>query len=229
MKRARKQEEKDQRRGEIVREAWRCYQQDGYNAMTMSAVAAGVGLAKGTLYLYFPTKESLLLEVLTHEFRRWFAELQSALERATNNAGPSQSPERLAGVVADSLAARPNLLQLLAESHVILEQHADEAAVLRYKTMIASGMEHLAHPMARALGLPSDDSDEGATRVGSLLQVLYALTIGLWSMTRRSPIVETVMDEHPELEIFRIDFAQTLRDATSALFLGMHGNTRRGT
>ena len=45
--------------------------QSGYDSMTMQAVATTAGLAKGTLYLYFTSRESLVLAIYGRLFDRW--------------------------------------------------------------------------------------------------------------------------------------------------------------
>lgn len=227
MKRARKQQQKDQRRAHIVSEAWNRYQQAGSEAVTMAAIADGVGLAKGTLYLYFPTKESLLLEVLTVEFARWFEECERLLHAALASEESSSTTDRVANTLSQSLADRPHLVQLLAESHVILEQNADEAAIFRYKTMIAEGMERLAGPLSTVVDSPGTADAARHERATELLRLVYGLTIGLWSMTRRAPAVENVITRHPRLSTFRIEFAESLRNAIVLLFRGMINDPQR--
>lgn len=48
-----------QRRRSIIETAARRFARDGYAACEMESVAAGCGVAKGTLYLYFPGKQQL--------------------------------------------------------------------------------------------------------------------------------------------------------------------------
>lgn len=52
-------ERRAQRRKTIVESAARLFAQDGYAGCEMERVAADAGIAKGTLYLYFPGKQEL--------------------------------------------------------------------------------------------------------------------------------------------------------------------------
>lgn len=52
------------RRDQIVEAAVRCWLADGYDATSVSAIAREAELAKGTLYLYFPTKQHILDEAI---------------------------------------------------------------------------------------------------------------------------------------------------------------------
>jgi AcrR family transcriptional regulator len=57
----------DIRRTELLDAAARLFQRDGYEAVTVAAIAAEAGVAKGTFYLYFDSKEALV-ESLRHRF-----------------------------------------------------------------------------------------------------------------------------------------------------------------
>ncbi len=45
---------------DIIPIAWRLFEENGYEATTMSDIAAAVGISRRTLFNYFPTKEALL-------------------------------------------------------------------------------------------------------------------------------------------------------------------------
>lgn len=47
--------------------AWQLFEAQGYEAVTMEAIAAEADVAKGTLYKYFPVKEALLRHRFHHE------------------------------------------------------------------------------------------------------------------------------------------------------------------
>jgi len=53
------------RRSEIIGAASRAFDANGYAATTMDAVAAEAGVAKGSLYNYFPSKRELFIQVFT--------------------------------------------------------------------------------------------------------------------------------------------------------------------
>jgi len=55
-------------RGRILDAAMACFLERGYHAAKMQDVAGQAGLAKGTLYLYFQSKEEMLLALLQRYF-----------------------------------------------------------------------------------------------------------------------------------------------------------------
>lgn len=62
----RRKREKEERREQIVRTARRLFRTYGYNRTTVPMIAEAAELAPGTIYLYFPSKQALYLELL-HE------------------------------------------------------------------------------------------------------------------------------------------------------------------
>ena len=50
-----------------------------YESISMNTIAARADLAKGTLYLYFRTREEIFLALLTREIRAWLASLGAAV------------------------------------------------------------------------------------------------------------------------------------------------------
>ena len=59
----RKQREKEQRRQHILQVAETIFLEKGINSSTMDEIAAVCELSKGTLYLYFKSKEELFLDI----------------------------------------------------------------------------------------------------------------------------------------------------------------------
>ena len=55
---------KEARPGEIVAAALASFADRGYAATKLADVAAAAGVSKGTIYLYFPTKEDLFRAVV---------------------------------------------------------------------------------------------------------------------------------------------------------------------
>ncbi len=71
-------EYKDQARARIIGAAVQVLQQKGLRGVTMDDIAREIGVSKGALYLYFPSKAQLL-EAILSQFR---VEMMAGLERA---------------------------------------------------------------------------------------------------------------------------------------------------
>ncbi|MDE2140118.1 MAG: helix-turn-helix transcriptional regulator, partial [Gammaproteobacteria bacterium] len=73
-------EQKAERRSTILQTALTAFADTAYDELTMDRIAADAGLAKGTLYLYFRSKEEVFLALCEHELGRWFDDLDTALQ-----------------------------------------------------------------------------------------------------------------------------------------------------
>lgn len=69
--RARSEEEKSDRRLAILKAAEELVEETGVEHLSMNVLAARAKVAKGTLYLYFATKEELLLALYVMRLARW--------------------------------------------------------------------------------------------------------------------------------------------------------------
>lgn len=69
------------KRERILAAALKLFAHEPYQAVTMDRVAEAAGVAKGTLYLYFPSKDALYLGILS-------AELDNAYVTQLNSADP---------------------------------------------------------------------------------------------------------------------------------------------
>lgn len=71
---------KEARPGELLEAALDLFVERGYAATKVDEVAARAGVSKGTLFLYFPSKEDLFKEVVRQNLARHFAEWDVEIE-----------------------------------------------------------------------------------------------------------------------------------------------------
>lgn len=210
MQRARKVEHKQARAKDILDAALSLYRARGFAAFTMADLAAEVGLAKGTVFLYFPTKEALGLALTERLLGEWFDEIDDRLSklRAPATAG------RVAKQFSESVTERMDLVGLLALLGTLLEHNVDEPTAVQFKQFLAQRLAMTGALLEKTLPfLPSD----GGAR---LLLHLHALVIGLYPHACPSDVVARAL-RHPGLELLRLDFPTELRVSTRALIEGM--------
>jgi AcrR family transcriptional regulator len=82
------------RTGAILAAARRLMEQKGLDSLTMDEIAQGAGVAKGTLYLYFQSKDELLQALLSQVGEAMALDLEAVL------AAPEPPPDKLRRVVA---------------------------------------------------------------------------------------------------------------------------------
>lgn len=75
-----KERRKEQHRQEILRTAEHIFARKGYHTTTMETVAEECGWSKGTLYLYFKSKEDLFFSILIEKMDRFSETLLNELK-----------------------------------------------------------------------------------------------------------------------------------------------------
>lgn len=190
--------QKARRRRAILDGALALFDALSFERITMAEVAARANLAKGTLYLYFPTREALFLALLSEQFEAFFGALDIALDRP-------MSQNEFVDYLAQDLSARPRFLRLIAIMHTVLERNIDLATAVDFKRLLAMHAHRSgARIEARVQRVPAGFGQR-------LLLWLHALAIGLHHMATPAPVVREAIRADAGLEVFDIDFARELR------------------
>lgn len=210
-RRARDAAQKAARRDEILDAAGALFDDHPTAAVPMARVAEHAGLAKGTLYLYFPTKEALFISLLGRELEAWFADMNEALHEVPNGGG---TPSSLARLLVESVKERRRFLGLLALLTGVLEHNIDEETAATWKLGIAVHVLTTG-PLVEAY-LPGLERGTGAR----LVAWLNALVVGLWPVSHPAPPVAAAL-ERPELAPLRIDFETEAEALLTALITGL--------
>ena len=121
--RARSDDAKRARRRFIVTTANRLLRQEGFDAFTMNKLAAAADLAKGTLYLYFATREELVLALYTDLHDGWINRFIAAEKQMFTTDYAALCDRFYQSFVADAL-----LVDLAARATSGLEPHVPLAA-----------------------------------------------------------------------------------------------------
>lgn len=67
------------REAEILEAARKVFSEQGYGAATVDHIAAAAGVAKGTIYLYYDSKEAIFWAALSSRFREMFERTKLAM------------------------------------------------------------------------------------------------------------------------------------------------------
>ncbi len=120
--------EKERRRQDIISAAEKVFFQKGYEEATMDDVAEKAELSKGTLYLYFKSKQEVLLALAVWHIGFLNEEYKSILEDKID--GYSQV-EMIGRAYFDFFMKRPNLLPLLAVIETITKKAVNETRSMK--------------------------------------------------------------------------------------------------
>lgn len=202
--------QKEARRADILKVALHRFTLSPYQELSMAETAEEAGVAKGTLYLYFKSKEEMFLSIYTDQLNAWLDELDKRLVEA----GGEASIARLVSAIGESLGSRKPLLQLTAILHTVLEQNVDYAAAKRFKGWFKERVVRTGALMERHL--PFLRPGQGA----ALLMQINALVIGYQHMAEPSGVMREVLAD-PDMALFRVDLEKSLLDTLKTLLMGL--------
>jgi AcrR family transcriptional regulator len=218
--RAMSEAQKQTRRATILAAAAHIFAERDYAAITMAEVADAAQVVKGTLYLYFPSKEALFLTLLGEQLDEWFAIMRAGLaEIAPDDA----AIERVVTLFDATLAERPTLTRLTAILYSILEQNIDVATARTFKRWLREQMQTVGDLLDRALPFLAT---QGGGEV--LLMACHALIVGLRSLSDPALVVRTVIQD-PDLSVFLVDFQTTFTRMLRTQVLGLAAQAQRMT
>ncbi len=218
-RRAMSDEQKQVRRQAILDAAMELFQETSYEAVNIVDVAKRAGIAKGTVYLYFQTKEELFLALQTGELEAWFDEIDRLLQE-TQATGSNCTADGLVALVRRSLEDRATMARLFAILHTTLEHNIDFATALVFKQMLQERL--LQTGSLLEAHLPFLEPGQGA----QTLMRIYALLIGIQNLAEPAPVIRQTLEE-PGMEIFKIGFLDEFSESVRTLLYGLEYQAKR--
>lgn len=206
-RRARTDESREVRKAAILKAAGALVDKDGFPALSMDAVAKKCGLAKGTLYLYFGTREELLLAMLQQDFSAWFDSFSDFLSQAKQPFGPAFVEAWIKGI-----EDQPRLAMGMAYLHLTLESNISREFALAWKTFLYEKTKGLHYLLIQHFQ-PAVSLEE----LGRFFMVMTGTSVGIWMQSQISPQIQAAFKENPELRLFEGDFGDHFRLAAGAL------------
>ena len=206
-RRARADWQKQERQREILLAAEALFIGAGGQLPSVAAVAARAGLAKGTVYLYFKTKQEVFLALLNWRLGEWLDAVTAVLEASDKPI----SVDRLVAGTADYLLEHPDTLRLASYGHSVLEQNIEAETVIGYKLAM---VERLAELGAKTEACMPVLAPGQASR---LYLQSYAYAVGLWQMADPPEAVKALL-QRDDLAMFRVDFETELKAGLTALW-----------
>ena len=211
-KRARSPEHKQQRYDAIVAAARELASRHGVRGVSLTDIAAEVGMHKSALLRYFTTRDEIYLRIAVEDW----ADVASAIKEALADA-PRGSTAAVAEAFASALAARPLFCDLLAHVPLNLERTVPLQSVLEYKQgVMPAAMELLGHVRVVLPHLTE-------TELLDLALVVSGVAATLHQQAYPPPTLAQLYREHPELGHFDLEFAPTLRRVDETYLRGLRG------
>jgi AcrR family transcriptional regulator len=210
--RARKAEDKQERRSAILKAALELWSQEtSFASFNIADVAERAELAKGTVYHHFATKESLLLALLEEQLWAWFDLIDVQLRSSPGG----WTCSRMAYLFSSTIAERRALLRLLSLLETILAHNITFEEALAFRTKLKERMITTGEWLERRLSFLRTGTGAGAV----VIVQIRALMVGFQQMSSPSPTMVKVL-EQPGMSFFRVDFASDFNAAVRTLLEG---------
>ena len=160
--RARSLEQKALRRRAVLQVAETYLLEVGYESFSMSKLAKKIGLAKGTLYLYFQTREELFLTLYDQSLIRWSQTFIDELSDSMTSKAYSQK-------LLSTASADGTFLPLLIRLENMIEHNVAIPRLISSKQVFILQVEALAKVTAISLRLSEAQAIEVVKTMGVLL------------------------------------------------------------
>lgn len=133
----------DERRREILEAATQLFRDRGYDVATVQAIAAKAGVAAGTVYLYFPSKEAILA-AMQEDFET------GLLDRFGEIAGTVLAEEEVSGEIAGYREVVDRLIDGIVGYGLgrravceVMARHVGRSSIAPDDSILASGLAEL--------------------------------------------------------------------------------------
>jgi len=144
---------------------------------TVATIASNSGQAKGTVYLYFSSKEAIYLSLLMQHYQQWFTQITQTVEQ-------HQSLGLMLNAFLEYPLGDELFLNLANLSSPMLEPNVDDELLELYYASFNQQSNNLAQLISQqfpSLNLPQSQS---------LVSDSHALILGLWQQRKRQPELE---------------------------------------
>jgi AcrR family transcriptional regulator len=209
--RARSPEHKAERRETILAAAAQLAVRDGVRQVTLTEIAAAVGVHKSALLRYFETREQIFLELTGRAWTEWAEATRAALGEIASLDDGNATAEAL----AHGFAARPLLCDLIPHTALNLERHVSTEAVRAYKLTSLGAVESV----GAALGGPLPDLSIEDRR--QLVSTTALLAGAMYQIATPPPPLAELYATDPQLGHALLDLEPRLARAAQVAIWGM--------
>ncbi len=201
-------EDKAERRQEILDAVEALYLKHPDRMPSVAEVAAKAGLAKGTVYLYVPSKEEMLLALHERHVEGFFVELGKKLREP----GPLGFDD-IFPITREHMIRVPGYLALTSRCFGMMDREIPIESAIAFKSRVAQIL------MAAGSGLERHFKDLGPGGGILILMHSYALIVGLWQLLHPNERFGKAM-HRPELKLLMLDYEAEAEKALRALWAG---------
>lgn len=187
-KRAYSDEEKQQREEMIIDAAQQLLMEKSFHSINMSEIARTANLAKGTVYLYFQTKEELFLTLFERQFGQWLEDVEAQLKRLS----PPVKKDAVVDILVQATSQNRQLVRLTALTNIIFEHNISYDKAKDYKQWLVDQVAYFSTILEPLLNFEPEQGIQFMYR-------FYIFVVGLESIANPAPIAQEVYAKNPSL------------------------------
>ncbi|QUR68174.1 TetR family transcriptional regulator [Mycobacterium spongiae] len=197
--RARSDDQKARRRQAIVTAARQHLADVGFESFSMGTLAKAVGIARGTLYLYFETREEVLLALYVEEIQLWVDAVIDATPAGTG-------AEPFLAAFFRTATDAPLYLQLAARAGSVIEQNISLQRLIDLKMAARDLAFRVGEHVATLFELTPEQAIGVVTSLLSLL-------LGVSQMTHPLPVEQGALPPQVQELVQMMDAERLFLDA----------------
>ncbi|GAA4393752.1 TetR/AcrR family transcriptional regulator [Tsukamurella soli] len=214
--RARSPEAKAVREAAILDAARTLAEQHGTRDVTLTDIAAHVGMHKSAMLRYFETREEIFLRLTAARWQEWVPALCG---RIAGLAAPA-TVDGVAAAFASTLAERGLFCDLLAQAPMNLERNVSVERVREFKLVTRSALDRIAAALTAAL--PALTAIDAADVVGTAT----SLAGTFHQISTPPPAIAALYRSDPRLGHALIDLDPRLQRILAATLSGLVARSR---
>ena len=161
-KRARSLEEKSFRRQQILDAASALFAEVGYEGFSVALLASKAGIVKGTLYLYFKTREEVFLALYDQSLNRWSDKFIQRLPESLED-------RAFCELLYETAFGDPLYVPLQARLEKVIEHNVSLDCLLMSKRNFLQQVDRIAAASADVLCLRNEQALEVIKTLGVLI------------------------------------------------------------
>ena len=212
--RARDEDQKLARKHTLMEAGWALFKENDGQLPSVAQVVKEAGLAKGTFYLYFKTKEELFLELLSSAVERFFDNVTIELDHQ------ALELDSVIQTFVKHVCEDDVLIHLGCMLSGVIEQNTEADVLLRFKLSMVQRLFKVGEIISKAVsGAIEDGKPYRAIEPGQAARLMlrsYAAFVGVAQMvpSPTSPFVDL-----PELQPIKLELEKDTKAIVKALWL----------
>ena len=211
--RARDEDQKRARKHTLMDAGWSLFKENDGQLPSVAQVVKKAGLAKGTFYLYFKTKEELFLELLSDAVERFFDNVTLELDNK------SLELDSVIQTFVKHVCEDDALIHLGCMLSGVIEQNTEAEVLLRFKLSMVQRLFKIGEIISAAVngaiaeGKPYNPIEPG--QAARLMLRSYAAFVGVAQMV---PAPTSPFINLPELQPIKLELELDTKAIVKALW-----------